>query len=153
MIPAGRLPVTRGGWLPRGGRRLAAVAGAALTLGLVAGCAGAPSPEESYCGAGEDLRADVAALGDINIIAQGTDALDEALTEIRSDLDALKESGSTVAAEEIATLETAVADLGTSFETLGSSISVSAARDVGAAVKDVVDSAGALLDVLATTCP
>ncbi len=153
MTTVGRPWVAGGTRLQRGGRRLAAVTGAVLALGLVAGCAGSPSPEAAYCATGDDLRTDVAALRDINIITEGTDSLGTALAAIRSDLDALKESGSTVAADEIAALDTAVVGLSASFETLGANISVAAARDVGTAVKGVVDSAGALLDKLNTTCP
>ena len=48
-----------------------------------------PTSEEAFCQAGDQLGTDVAGLTDIDLIAEGTDAVDAAFTSIRADTDAL----------------------------------------------------------------
>ncbi len=124
-----------------------------MLLGTLAACGDdEPSPEEAFCAAGDSLRTDIAGLRDVDIVANGTSAFDEPFASIRADLEALKSSGSDVAADEIAALDTAVTQLGTSIDGLGANISVEAARAVGDSAKAAVTAADAVLEKLNTTC-
>lgn len=93
------------------------------------------------------------ALGDLDVVAEGTDALDEQLGAIESDLTDMKEAGSEVAGEQIANVETAVADLESSLDELGGELTVDNAASTIDAVSRIVTSAQAVYTELDSTCP
>lgn len=127
---------------------------AVLVVGVAAGCGDDDdSPEGAFCDAAESLRTDINGLGDIDIIAGGTSALQEQFSAIQSDANELKDSGADVAADEIDGLDAAVEELGSALDALGADVSVDGARAVADAATTVVTAAGAVLDKLSTTCP
>lgn len=153
-------------------RAVVVVAAAVLTMGLVAGCgddedeqtsteetsteesgSAEGSSEEAFCAAGDSLESNVEGLGDIDIVAEGTDALDAQFDAIKSDLEDLRSSGSDVAAEEIAALETAVDQLEVDLDALGDDVSAEGASAVGDSVNSVATAARAVRDRLDATCP
>lgn len=140
---------------PRRVRLLAVAVGAVLTMSLAAACSDddEASPEEAFCAAGDSLESNIAGLSDIDVVNEGTDAVDEQFAAIQSDLDELRDSGSDVAAGEIDALESAVDQLGDDLDALGDDISPDAASAVGASVSGVASAAQAVVDTLATTCP
>lgn len=88
--------------------------GAAVAVGLMLlapGCGDDDSPEAAFCDAAENLDSDVEALGDLDVAAEGTDALRSALGDVQSDLTELRTTGSEVAPEELTALDSAVSDL------------------------------------------
>lgn len=124
----------------------------AVTLGVTILAACGDSAEDAFCDAGDSLRADIEGLGSVDIITNGTSALDEQFSAISSDLDDLRESGADVAAEEIDALGSATESLGTALDGLQADISVEGAQGVADAVSGVATAANAVLDKLATTC-
>jgi outer membrane murein-binding lipoprotein Lpp len=143
-------------------RLVVMVAAVVLTVGLVAGCGddededSAPTEgtsEEAFCAAGDSLESNVDGLGDIDIIAEGTNALDAQFDAIKSDLEDLRTSGSEVAANETATLEDAVDQLETDLDALGEDMTAEGARAVRDSANDVVTAARAVHDNLEATCP
>ena len=128
---------------------------ALLSVSFLAACGDDDdeSPEEAFCNAGDSLESDVQALADMDIVAEGTDALEEQLGAIQSDLDAMMESGSEVAGEQIADAETAVEDLESSLESLGDELTAENASDAIDAVSHIVTSAQAAFTELESTCP
>ncbi len=132
---------------PRG---LTALAGLALAMGLVGACG--DDAEEAYCEARDSLGANIEGLGDVDIVADGTAALDEQFSAISGDIDQLKESGPEVAAQEIEALEAAADRLGTALDDLGADITVDGARETVTATGGVLEAAVAVLDRLATAC-
>ena len=128
--------------------------GAILSVSFLAACGDDDdaSPEEAFCDAGDSLQSDVQALGDLNIVAEGTAALEEQLGAIKSDLTEMKTSGYEVAGEQIANVETAVADLESSLQSLGGDLTVDNASDAIDAVSQIVTSAQAVYTELTSTC-
>ncbi len=150
VTPAG--PRRRPHWI----RLIVAVVAAVLTMGLVAGCGDddeEASSEEAFCAAGDSLGSNVDGLGDIDIAAEGTNALDAQFDAITSDLEDLRSSGSDVAADEIAALEAAVDQLEADLDALGDEVTAEGASAVGDSVNSVVTAARTVQDRLDATCP
>jgi hypothetical protein len=110
------------------------------------------SAEDLFCDAGDSLRTNIETVADIDVVAGGTDAISERFTAIESDLQQLQDSGSDVAADEISALDSAVDDLGSALEALGDDISVANAQQLATSVAEVVSAAGDALEQLSTTC-
>ncbi len=133
---------------------LAIALGAMLSVSFLAACGDDDAtPEEAFCDAGASLESDVQALGDLDIVAEGTDALEEQLGAIESDLTAMQDAGSEVASEQIADTQTAIADLESSLESLGGELTVDNAASAIDAVSRIVTSAQAVRTELDSTCP
>ncbi|MGB5758726.1 MAG: hypothetical protein WBM50_17565 [Acidimicrobiales bacterium] len=130
-------------------RTLSILAGVLLVLGLVAGCGDDPDPEAAFCDAGDSLRSNIDGLGEVDIVSGGTDALSAQFDAISADVEALRDAGSEVAAGEIEALDSATVELETVIGSLGDESTVS---DAVNAVDNVITSARAVLDRLATTC-
>lgn len=126
------------------------VAAAALGL-LVAACGddsdSGQSDEEAFCAAGEQLESDVAAAEELDVVAEGTDGLEDTLTTLRADVEQLVSTGQEFAADDINALEQSVDDLGTAIDDLGGEITAAN----GAAVLTAVDEIGTAADQLQTT--
>ncbi len=133
-------------------------AGAACLLAsasLLAACGdddSEPTAEEAFCQAGDDLRTNVTALADFDLISGGTDALEEQLTTIGDDIEALKSSGAEVASDQIDALETAYGELESAVEAAGDEITVDSATGVAAAVQQTATAAADFYTVVDTTC-
>lgn len=129
-----------------GMRVLAVMVGVVLSVSFLASCSDDDdaSPEEAFCSAGDDLRADVESLTDLDLVAEGTNVLEDRFNAIRDDITELKAAGADVAADEIEALEAAVDELGSAIDGLGDEITVDnvgatldAVGAVGAAASDV----------------
>jgi hypothetical protein len=109
---------------------------------------------EAFCTAGDDLRDDVAALADIDVVAEGADGVRQQLETIEDDVATLRESGSDVAADEVESLETALGDLRTAVDALaGGDISAANARDAIAAIGAIATAADSVRTQLDEACP
>lgn len=103
---------------------LALVATTALVLGACGddsdgdGDEGA-SGEAGVCEARADLTESFAALGDIDVVADGTDALRDAIDQIGDDLAELREAAGDQASDEIDAVEAANDELSTAVGDLG----------------------------------
>ncbi|HUW01690.1 MAG TPA: hypothetical protein VMW08_05020 [Acidimicrobiales bacterium] len=136
-------------------RPVAVFAGALMTLGVLTACGSDDSgttPEDAFCEAGDSLKTDVGSLADLDLVADGTNGLEDQLTAIKSDIDDLRSSGQEVAAPEIDALDSALDELKSTAETLGDSPSVQAVADAATSVTGVVTSAQAVFDTLDSTC-
>ncbi len=128
-------------------RRLAAVACLGiLTLGACG--SDEESAQDQYCQAGDDLKSSLASLVDLDLIASGTDGLNDAIEQVTDDVDALRDSASDAAADDVEALEASVDALRDSVSTLGGELSrdnLSAVRD---AIAEVSASAQAVISTL-----
>jgi len=126
-----------------------------LSVGILASCGSDDSsdPEAAFCDAADQLRSDIDGLADIDIIADGTSAVEAQFSAISNDVDELRSSASDVAADELDTLDTAVDQLGTALDALGDDVSVAGAADAVAAAVEVDSAARAVIDQLSTACP
>jgi negative regulator of sigma E activity len=160
IVLAVRMSVRMGGMtnrkfsFSRGGSAL--VIGVALSVTALTGCGSdddGVSSEEAFCAAGDSLRSNVGDLVNLDIIAGGTDALNETVDAIEADLVVLQESGSDVASDEIAALQSSFEELDSTVDAMVDGISVENATGIVAAVTNVGSTAAAVYEVLSTTCP
>lgn len=94
-------------------RRLAGAA-AATVVGLallVTGCGDDDDPDQAFCDAVASLDSDVEAISDLDVAAEGTDALRTALGDVEADLAEVRATGAEVAPEELSALDSALSDL------------------------------------------
>ncbi|MDH3226550.1 MAG: hypothetical protein OEM67_05615, partial [Thermoleophilia bacterium] len=88
-----------------------------LTLALVvAACdddddSATTSAEEAFCADADSLQAGVSALADLDVVAEGTNGIESAVSDVETDLQNLKESGTEVGGDELDALESSVQDL------------------------------------------
>jgi hypothetical protein len=136
-------------------RPLGLALGAALAITVGVGCGSdgdEASAEEQFCAAGEDLQSELSSLASFDVVQGGTDGLTASIEAIQGDLSDMRESGSEVASDEIATLEEAIDTLKSDVESLGGEISVSNATAVVSAVTAVGAAAVGVIDGLSSTC-
>jgi chromosome segregation ATPase len=137
-------------------RSSALIAGVALSVAALAGCGSdddGMTAEEKFCAAGESLESDVSSLANLDIIAGGTDALNESVDAIEADLNALQESGSEVASEEIDALQSSFDELDDAVDALSDDIPGDNLTALSTAIRNIGTSASALYETLSTTCP
>ena len=141
-----------GSFQARSRRVVSAVALAGLSLGFASACGSDDSSADAFCDAGDSLRSNIETIGDIDIIAGGTDAVSERFEAIESDLKQLQDSGSDVASDEISALDSAVSDLGSALGGLSGGVSVEDAEQLVSSITAVLTSGDAVIEQLSTTC-
>mgnify|MGYP001827804755 CR=1 FL=1 len=130
-----------------GGR--AAVVVAFLSMFALVGCGDDDkSAQERYCEAGESLASSLGALTNLDLIAQGTDGLEEAAEEVQDDVDELRDAASDAAADDVAALEQSVDELENAISALGGDLTTENVATVSAAIQTVGTSAQAVFDTL-----
>jgi outer membrane murein-binding lipoprotein Lpp len=85
---------------------------------------------------------------DLDLIASGTDGLNDAIDQVSDDLDALRGSASDAAADDVETLEASVDELRDSISTLGGELSSDNLAAVGDAIGEVTAAARAVISTL-----
>ena len=125
----------------------------ALTLGAaaLAGCGDDESAQDRYCEAGESLNASVAALFDLDVVAEGTNGLRSALEDVENDLTELRESASDAASDEVDALNDAVGELNDALSAEGDSLTADNATGVVDAIGGIRSAFAAIGDTL-TDC-
>ena len=108
----------------------------------------------SDCGADVDeLKTDLAALTDLDVVSQGTEAITMQISEIEDDIDALKVSAKDVAGPELDAFETSIEQVKSSIdEVAGGDLSLSSAAAVVADIGASGASGKALVSELETAC-
>ena len=110
------------------------------------------TPEEAFCSAGDQFETDVAALGDVDVVADGTDAVQSAFDTIRDDTDALVAAGQDVAADDINAVEASVDQLGAALSDLSGELTSENASEVVDAITNIGTAADSLQTTLTDTC-
>lgn len=128
-------------------RRLTAVACVGV-LALGACGSDEESAQDQYCQAGADLKASLASLVDLDLVTSGTDGLNEAIEQVSDDVDALRDSVSDAAADDVEALGTSVDALEESISTLGGELSSDNLTAVGDAIGEVSAAAQAVIGTL-----
>ena len=138
---------------PASGRRRspAAIAlVAVLAIGGLTACGDdEPSAQETYCAAGDELRTSLDDLLSIDLIAGGTDALNEAVDGVTAAADDLQASAGEAASDDVDALEAAVQTLGEATSDLGDELSIDNATAIGTAISGVASAAEAVYQTLA----
>jgi hypothetical protein len=136
----------------RGRNRAAVALVAALALGGLTACGDdEPSAQETYCAAGDELRTSLDELVSLDLIADGKNALDEAVDGVTTAADDLRESASDAASEEVDALEAALQSMSDAITDLGDELSVDNTTAIGTAIGEVATAAQAVFETL-TDC-
>ncbi len=148
-----------------------ALAGALATLLVVSACgddddgdqaanstttaeATTTSTSDALCAAIDDAEQDIRALGDSDVLAQGTDAVGASLTTIRDDVAEIRELAPDTAPEEAEAFDNALASLDDAISALGDEpITAESAEDVVAAGASTIEAGHAYLGALDDACP
>ncbi len=111
------------------------------------------TPQQVLCADVATLKTDIASTASIDVISQGTDALKASLATIQADFDTLKTSASEVAKPEVDAFDTALKDLKSSIDNLGSgSLTLASAKDVVTAVVATASAGTALVTNIQSAC-
>jgi hypothetical protein len=112
------------------------------------------SPDDALCRTIDEVEQDIRALGDIDELAEGTDAVEARLTSIREDLTEIKGLAPDTAPDEAEAFDNALAALDDAIAALGDgSLTVQSMQDVVAAGASTVEAGQAYLDTLNDACP
>jgi hypothetical protein len=110
--------------------------------------------EDALCDAVDATGNDIQALGDIDVVAEGTDAVEANLTTIRDDLAAIEEAAPDTAPDESEAFDSALSSLEDAINALGNeSLTAASAQDVIAAGASTVEAGQAYLGALDDACP
>lgn len=133
----------------------------ALSIGSLAACgddsesAGTTtttSAEQAYCADLDQLKRDVASITDMDVVADGTDAVTAQFDALKDDLSALKSSAGDAASSEITTMETALDDLQSALSAVAGDLTLANASDVVSAVQSVATAGTAVVTTLESAC-
>jgi hypothetical protein len=116
--------------------------------------ASSTTSEEALCDAVDAAEEDIRALGDIDVLADGTDAVEASLTTIRDDLAELRELVPDTAPDEADAFDSALSSLGDAISAVGDgSLTAESAQDVVAAGTSTVEAGQAYVGALDDACP
>jgi len=109
---------------------------------------------DALCAAIDDAEQDIRVLGDIEVLAEGTDAVGASLTTIRDDLAEIRELAPDTAPEEAEAFDDALASLDDAITALGAEpLTAESAQDLVAAGTSTIDAGQAYLGALDDACP
>jgi hypothetical protein len=112
------------------------------------------STEAALCAAIVDAEQDIRALGDIDVLAEGTNAVDASLTTVREDLAEIEELAPDTAPEEAEVFDSALASLEDAIGALGDGpLTAQSVQDVVEAGASAIEAGRAYLSALDDACP
>lgn len=107
----------------------------------------------AVCDAKDELDSSVNALGDLDVSAEGTNAVDAAVDDVRDDIEAVRDAAQGDVDDEVEDVESAFDELEAAVATFGDQESTGAAvAGVSSAVADLATAVGALFDALPQDC-
>jgi hypothetical protein len=111
------------------------------------------SPRDALCGAIDEIEQDIRALGDIDVLAEGTDAVEARLTSIREDLTEIEDLAPDTAPDEAEAFDSALASLDDAIAAIGDgSLTAQSVHDVVAAGASTVEAGQAYVGTLGDAC-
>jgi hypothetical protein len=112
------------------------------------------STSDALCAARDDAEQDIRALGDIDVLAEGTDAVEASLTTIRDDLAEIRELAPDTAPDEAEAFDNALASLDDAITALGDEpLTAESAQDIVAAGTSTIETGQTYLGALDDACP
>jgi hypothetical protein len=133
--------------------RIVAALAAAAAL-AVGGCSASYSGSSGsdVCGSADALRTSVGDLEDVQIAQDGTAALQQAFSKVGDDVDRLVNDAHDQYSGQVADVQSAMGELGTALDSLGSAPTAATLGAAGAAARTLVQDAGALVDAVSSSC-
>ena len=112
------------------------------------------STSEALWAALDDAEQDIRALGDIDVLAEGTVAVEASLTTIREDLAEISELAPDTAPDEAEAFDNTLASLDDAITALGDEpLTAESAQDLVAAGASTIEAGHAYLGALDDACP
>jgi hypothetical protein len=112
------------------------------------------SAGDALCDAIDEVEQDIRALGDIDVLAEGTDAVEARLSSIREGLTEIEELAPDTAPDEAEAFDDALASLDDAIAAVGDgSLTAQSVQDVVAAGASTIEAGQAYLGALDDTCP
>jgi hypothetical protein len=109
---------------------------------------------EALCAAIGDTEQDIRALGDADVLAEGTNAVEASLTTIREDLAEIEELAPDTAPEEAEAFDSSLASLEDAIGALGDGpLTAQSVQDVVEAGASAIQAGRAYLGALDDACP
>jgi methyl-accepting chemotaxis protein len=110
-------------------------------------------PTDVLCDAREELALTIEMLEDVDVVRGGTDAIEQALTDVREAVDDVREAAGADLTDEVGAVRTAFDELEGAVDSLDQADSASAAiGSVSRTVADLAAAVGALRDELRDGC-
>ncbi len=106
------------------------------------------SSQDKYCEAGDSARASLDALLDVDLIATGTDGVQEAFDALVDDVDELRSSASDAAKADVEALEAAIEDGKDALSDAGEDLTTENISSLVTALADIETSAVAVFATL-----
>jgi len=121
---------------------------------LVAGACSDDGGDESAraCDARDDLSSSVEALGDVDVVADGTDEVGTAFDDVVAAVDELADASGDRLEDEVDAVQAEVDDVRAAVGSIGDQSAAAAAELVGAEVGELVDSTSVLVEEASATC-
>ena len=109
---------------------------------------------DELCPAVDDLRQDVGALDDVDVVQEGTSAVEDQLDAIRDDLSQIRQAAPDTAPDEADAFDRALTSLDDAGEAVGDGeLTAESARDLADAAASTVRTGDSYLQALDEACP
>lgn len=133
--------------------RTGGVAVLALLALVAVACGDDDDDDVSVCDQQEKVQQSVTDLANINVLSDGTDALQEGVDNVKTELETLRDVVREDTQDEVDALTQAVTDAGETFANLGEAGGINDKIDeIQVALTTIVTSATALRDALSQEC-
>ncbi|HEX6424528.1 MAG TPA: hypothetical protein VFZ79_13680 [Acidimicrobiales bacterium] len=120
---------------------------------LLAACGDDDESSATVCDARADLESSLAALGEIDVPAEGTDAVEAAVDDVGDDVEAVADAAQEEVDDEVDDVQAAVDELEAAVTSFGEQETTGAAvAAVSRAVTDLAVATGALTEALSQEC-
>jgi hypothetical protein len=116
------------------------------------GTAAATSSSAAVCASADDLRGSLAALGDVQVVQQGTDALDQAWTTVQDDWARFADDARAQHADEVDGVQADVGAVQAAVDTARADPNAGTLGTLASEVQTFLKDAGALVDEVRATC-
>jgi hypothetical protein len=116
------------------------------------GCGSSSSSKPSYCAQQEELKKSVKALGEVNVVSGGTNAITAALTKVESDAKGLLAATKSEFPTQTQALESSISELSKAVQGLSGSSSATAIAAIPAAVVAVGSAVSQLASATSSKC-
>jgi hypothetical protein len=113
----------------------------------------AVSSKQAVCVARDNLKSSVAALASPSLLTGGKAGIQSALNTVKTNLDAVASEAGTVYKPQVDAVKTAVSDLQTALSNLGSGSTTNNLQAAGTAIANIGTTAETLITTLQTECP
>jgi hypothetical protein len=141
-------------------RTRAAAVGTVFLLAGLSGCSSGSDAETAaptssgaaVCASADDLRGSLADLGDVQVVQQGTDAMDQAWTTVQDDWAKFADDARAQHADQVDGVQADVDAVQAAVDTARADPNAGTLGTLASEVRTLLQDAGALVDEVGATC-